>query len=95
MPSPPNWWANPYWALTGILLGFTVVGMLSIGIFLLPIVLALVLVGSLRGSLRNRSAFAILGGLAAAPGYVAWQNRGGPGLVCHTTPNSTKQTSTV
>jgi hypothetical protein len=90
MSSPLAPWAHPYWFLTGAVIGFSVAGMLSIGIFLLPVALAAVVTGVLRDSLRNRAAISVIGGLATAPLYLAWLNRNGPGWICESTQHSTK-----
>ncbi|MCR6033346.1 hypothetical protein GGQ22_18170 [Nocardioides sp. zg-579] len=85
---PPPW-SYAWWALTGAVVGFGVVGLLTIGIFLLPVGLALLVVGCLWKPLQNSSATAAVGGLAAAPLYLAWVNRDGPGTVCETLADGT------
>lgn len=78
---PPPW-TYAWWTAAGALLGFGVAGLLTIGIFLLPVGLVLVVAGSTWQPLQSSSALASLGGLAAAPLYLAWVNREGPGTVC-------------
>jgi len=75
-------WNYGFWGLVGALLGLGIIGILTIGIAFLVPGLALAVVGILIPTLKNRSAFAVVGGLAAAPLYLAWLNRGGPGEVC-------------
>ncbi|WP_228387484.1 MULTISPECIES: metallophosphoesterase family protein [unclassified Nocardioides] len=78
----PPVWAYAWWAATGALLGFGVAGLLTIGIFLLPVAIALAVVGALWKPLSTHSVVALGGGLSAAPLYLAWINRSGPGAVC-------------
>ena len=78
----PGPWGYLWWTATGVLVGFGVVSLLTIGVFLLPAGMVLAVVGSVWGPLRNRSVIALVGGLAAAPLYLAWLNREGPGTVC-------------
>ena len=80
----PPAWAYAWWAATGALLGFGVAGLLTIGIFLLPVAIALAVVGAFWKPLSTHSAIALVGGLSAAPLYLAWINRSGPGTVCET-----------
>lgn len=55
--------------------GFGVVSLLTMGVFLLAIAIVLIVVGGLWAPLRDRAAIALVGGLAAAPLYLAWLNR--------------------
>lgn len=84
-PPAPSW-SYLWWAATGAILSFGVVSILTIGILLLPIGLALGVAGIVRKASRNESVIAVVGGLAAAPLYLAWLNREGPGTVCETLP---------
>ena len=79
---PPAWWAYIWWAATGALVSFGVVSLLTIGVFLIPVALVLFVVGMLLAPLRNQATIVMIGGLAAAPLYIAWLNRQGPGTVC-------------
>lgn len=85
-PKTPTAWAYAWWAVTGALLGFSVVSLLTIGVFLLPVAAVLFVAGILWTALRNESAVAVVGGLAAAPLYIGWINRHGPGRVCDYNP---------
>jgi len=87
---PPALWAYTWWAAIGALLGFGVVSLLTIGVFLLPVAIALGVAGILWAPLRNQSAISLLGGLAAAPLDLAWLNREGPGTVCETIEDVTE-----
>ena len=78
----PAWWAFGWWVLAGALAGIGVAGALTVGAVLLALALVLTVVGVLVPRLRNRSALGVVGGLALAPLYIAWLNRGGPGQVC-------------
>lgn len=82
---PPSW-SYLWWAATGAILSLGVASLLTVGVFLLPVGIALGITGSLLRALRNKSSIAVVGGLAAAPLYLAWLNRGGPGTVCETLP---------
>lgn len=80
--------AKAWWALTGTLLGFGIAGLATIGVFLIPIAIALALIGIVR--YRDGSAIALVGSLGAAPLYIAWLNREGPGTVCRTVDDLTE-----
>lgn len=79
---PPVWWAYIWWAATGALVSFGVGSLLTIGVFLTPVAIVLIAVGILWAPLRNQATIALIGGIAAAPLYIAWLNRQGPGTVC-------------
>ena len=64
-------------------------GLASIGLFLLALAAVLVAVGFAVPALRRPSVPGFLIGLSAAPLYIAWLNRGGPGMVCTTDGTST------
>ena len=85
---PPRW-AYAWWALTGAVVGIGVAGLLTVGILVLPVGLALVVAGCLWRPLSGRAAVAAVGGLAAAPLYLAWVNRDGPGTVCEALADGT------
>lgn len=85
-PAP---WAYGWWLLVGGLLGVGIAGILTIGVFVLPVAIVLAVTGALRPALRNSSAAATLAGLALPVLYIAWLNRGAPGRVCETTGSST------
>ena len=87
--SAPLWVVTLWWGLVGALLGFGVAGLASIGVFLLPLALVLLVVALLVPALRRPSTPALLVGLSTAPLFIAWLNRGGPGLVCTTSGTST------
>lgn len=81
-PAP---WAYLWWAAVGAGAGIGVIGILTIGALFLAGTLVLVVIGVAWGPLRNTSVIATVGGLAAAPLYLAWLNREGPGTVCEST----------
>lgn len=79
----PAWWGYVLWASAGVLLSFGYAGLASIGIFLLlGLALILIIAGVVLPAARNRAAVALIAGLGAAPLFIAWNNRGGPGTVC-------------
>jgi hypothetical protein len=69
-----SWAGFALWALFGALSAMTVVAILSIGIFVLPLT---VLAGWLahRGAPNARSALGFISGIGAIPVLVAWLNR--------------------
>jgi hypothetical protein len=71
------------WMVAGLLLSLGLVGIASIGIFVLPVavVLTLLLIRYDRGA---RRAAGTLVGAALPIFYVAFLNRGGPGIACVT-----------
>jgi hypothetical protein len=71
-----------WWGSIGALLGFGIAGLASIGVFLLPVALVLLVVAVLVPALRSPATPGLLIGLSAAPLFIAWLNRDGPGLVC-------------
>ncbi|MBO9556022.1 hypothetical protein [Cellulomonas sp.] len=77
-------WAYGWWVLVGALAGLGVAGLLTIGVVFLAVAVVLVIVGLRVPALRGSAALGAIGGLAAAPLYLAWLNRSGPGRVCTT-----------
>ena len=75
-------WPFFAWALVGAGSFVALLAVFTIGIFVLPLVLA-AMTGLLiwRGS-RNVAAVGVVSGLGLVPLYVAFLNRGGPGDVC-------------
>jgi len=65
-------WAYAYWAVAGALVAIGVAGLLTIGLPLLIIGLALVGVGVSKPSLRNRSLLGGLLGIALIAVFVTW-----------------------
>lgn len=81
-----NWTARVLWLVGGLLLGLGVASLPSIGLFLIPAgILVLLLVGIVG---RGRGWPLVLLGLAAPPLWVAWLHRGGPGERCWETPTT-------
>lgn len=82
------------WALVGAGGCLGVVAILTIGVFVLPLVA--VLGGLLLWRAGTGPPVAGLASGAAAPLlYVAWLNRGGPGLVCHAIPEGQECTDAL
>jgi hypothetical protein len=65
----------------GVLLTIAVLGMLTIGVFVLPIALVAVWLIARRDG-ANGAAWGIVSGMGALLLVVAWLNRSGPGDVC-------------
>lgn len=77
-------WPHLLWIIVGTLLAFGVAGLLTVGVYLIPIAAILGVIGlSLRTS-RSASALSGLIGAGAVALYIGWLNRGGPGTVCET-----------
>ena len=80
------WWAYPWWAFTGVVLGFGVASLPSIGVFLLWLAALLALIGLALPAARTAAALLVIAGLGAAPLFIAWLNLDGPGTVCGPQP---------
>ena len=72
------------WAAVGIGTALGVVGILTIGIFVLPVTGVLAVLLAWRGS-RQLAGPGMLTGLALIPLWVGYLNRAGPGMICTTT----------
>lgn len=70
-----------YWMLVGALVTFGLAAMLTIGVLLLAAAAGLAILGARLAVDRRLSPAALIGG-AAAPLYIAWLNRRGPGVIC-------------
>ena len=79
------WVSTLCWAAVGGLGAFGVAGLATVGIFLLACAAIVAAVALAVPALRPPSVPGFLVGLSLAPLYIAWLNRGGPGLVCTTT----------
>lgn len=81
----PVAWAYGWWVVVGAVLAFGMASILSIGIFVLPVGVALAVLGARQPALRTRAVGGVLAGVGLVAFYIAWLNRGGPGTVCHST----------
>jgi hypothetical protein len=68
------------WAIVGVGYGF---GISSLGLLTIP-ASTLVAIFLLRNPRLRESAYGVLVGIGAVPLWVAYDNRKGPGTVCHT-----------
>ncbi len=75
-------WAYLLWGAVGALAGFGVVGILTIGIFVLAAALLLAVVGVVLPSSRSSAIVATIPGLGIMPMAVGLANLGGPGERC-------------
>jgi hypothetical protein len=75
-------WAFAWWLVVGAVLGAGFAGILTIGIFLLPLAGVMITAGVLIPRLSNDSQLAAIAGLALPALYMAWLYRRGPGTVC-------------
>jgi len=73
------------WILVGLAGLASLAGILTIGVFTMPLVYAGAIVLLIRPD-RTRGAAIMLFALAVGPLLMAWLNRNGPGLVCHSDP---------
>jgi hypothetical protein len=73
-------WPFWVWAIVGVGFGF---GITSLGLLTVP-ASTLVAVFLLRRPRLRESAYGVLVGMGALPLFVAYDNREGPGTVCHT-----------
>lgn len=87
-PTERPLWTYLLWAAVGVLVGFGVVGILTIGIFLLGFALVLAIVGLVLPASRSTAALAALPGLGVLPLVVGLNNLGGPGERCSSTASS-------
>lgn len=69
------------WITVGVLSGFGLIGILSIGLPLLVAAVGLAVYGVSSGRAGRGAALSLVG-VAAAPFFIAWFNRAGPGEVC-------------
>lgn len=75
-------WFGAWW-LTGGLWSFTLLGIATVGLFVLPVSLALTVVLARRS--HGTGLLGVVSGLGLPLFYVAWLNRAGPGNVCSST----------
>lgn len=75
------------WMLVGSAWAMVIVGAFSIGLFFIPVA-AVATVFLVRKPSSRRGIPGLLGGLALPLFYVAYLNRGGPGMVCTTTQSA-------
>jgi len=81
-------WPSLLWAGVGVLFGFGVVGILSIGIFALMGGLLLAIVGLVLRPSRSAAVIAVIPGLGILPVLVGLSNLGGPGVRCTSSAGS-------
>jgi hypothetical protein len=79
------------WLLLGGGFAFGFLAILSIGIFVLPVVLILAVLAGRRG-VTGRGLLGLVSGAGLPLLYVAWLNRDGPGEVCRRVANGVECT---
>jgi hypothetical protein len=77
-------WPFFAWAVVGAGGGLALAAVSTIGIFVVPVVLAATAGLLLWPGSRTVAAVGVLSGLGLVPLYIAFLNRGGPGDVCST-----------
>ena len=83
MSSRPAWHWYVAWLVVGAIWPWTVLGIFSIGIFVLPIAAVATVVLAARAESR-RGAAGIVSGLGLPLLFIAAINRAGPGMICTT-----------
>jgi hypothetical protein len=77
------------WASVGVLVGLGVVGILTIGAFVLAFAAILAFVGLVLPASRTSAVLAAVPGVGILPLLVALNNMGGPGERCWTSGTAT------
>jgi hypothetical protein len=85
-PSRPRIWPFFAWAAVGTGACVTVLGAFSVGLLVLPLVIAALIALLIWPGSRTSAALGLITGLGLVPLFVAYLNRGGPGNVCTTSP---------
>lgn len=80
---PARWSWFVVWALLGGGFALGVLSLVSIGIFVLPVVLVLAVAAGWRAG-SAREVVGLVSGAGLPVLYIAWLNRDGPGDVCRT-----------
>lgn len=82
----PKWWSFFAWPLVGAALAVSVLGAMTIGLFVLPFATA-GLLALLRWGGNRKSSIGLISGVGLPFLYIALLNRGGPGMVCSSYKN--------
>ncbi|MGH8891651.1 MAG: hypothetical protein ACRDV3_18065 [Acidothermaceae bacterium] len=85
-PKRPRWSWFLVWVVIGVGFGVGIAGALTIGIFVLPVVLAAAVIAGWRSG-SAREVIGLLAGAGAPVFYIGWLNRDGPGMVCRNYPD--------
>ena len=89
VPAPGRGWGWFYaWAFVGALYCLSVLGAMTIGVFVLPFAVVLTVVIANRPGARA-GRYGLVSGAALPFAYVALLNRDGPGNICRTFENAT------
>jgi hypothetical protein len=86
----PKLWSFLAWPVVGAALSFSVLALMTIGIFILPFAL-LGLFILLKWGGDRRSSFGLISGIGLPLLYVAFLNRDGPGTICSSYGNGGQQ----
>jgi hypothetical protein len=81
-------WPYVLWAAVGVLIGLGIVGMLTIGAFVLAFAALLAVVGLVLPASRTSAVLAAVPGVGILPLLVALNNLGGPGELCWSNASS-------
>ncbi len=82
----PKVWSFIAWPVVGAALSLSVLGAMTIGIFILPFAL-LGLLALLKWGGNRKSSVGLISGAGLPFLYVAYLNRNGPGMVCNPSGN--------
>ncbi len=77
----PNWWTFFAWPIVGAALAVSVLGAMTIGLFVLPFATA-GLLALLRWGGNRKSSVGLISGAGLPFLYISYLNRNGPGDIC-------------
>ena len=80
----PRIWPFFAWAALGAGMCLSLLAVLSIGLFVVPLVIGGLIALLVWPGSRTSAALGVISGLGLVPLFVAYLNRGGPGDVCTT-----------
>lgn len=86
----PSWWTFIAWPLVGAALAFSIVGAMTIGLFILPFATA-ALLALLKWGGNRQSSVGLISGIGLPLFYIAFLNRNGPGLICDSMSNGGRE----
>lgn len=82
----PSWASFFAWSIVGAALSFSVLGAMTIGLFVFPFAIA-GLVALLKWGGNRKNSVGLISGVGLPLLYIAYINRSGPGMICNTFGN--------
>lgn len=82
----PSWASFFAWPIIGAALSFSVLGAMTIGVFVFPFAIA-ALLALLKWGGNRKSSVGLISGVGLPLLYIAFINRSGPGMICTTFGN--------